>query len=190
MARGGDLPFACDCGKITGTLIGAGPATGTRIECFCGDCRDAELYAHQPAPAPGAVQLWQTTPDRVRIHTGHEHLRVFSLSPRGILRWQAGCCGAILGNTPRSMNVPFVGFRTDRLADPAPLGKIVAQAFVPQKDGNARSRMSPIIVFRMLIRMATVRLSGRHKDTPFFDATGAPARKPFIIPKEERTKLR
>ena len=106
---GADLPFTCSCGTVGGKLVDVSPSNGNRLECYCGDCRAAEGFASPTRAIPdGPVQLYQTTPARIRIDVGSDHLGVFSLSPKGVLRWYAKCCGTMLFNTLRNPKVAFV----------------------------------------------------------------------------------
>jgi len=185
-----DLAFACTCNKLRGTLRGVSPHNGTRIECYCHDCRAAEVFARQPDPAPGGVQLYQTTPDRIRFDAGLEELAVFSLSDTGILRWQARCCGATLFNTLRSPKTPFASFRTDRLEDDQALGPVKARAFV-RKPGGKRGHQGLVhLIWGILRHVLPRRITGRWKETPFFDmATGKPVRKVRVVSDQEHAAL-
>lgn len=187
---GVDLPFACSCNTLRGTLINASGSSGTRAECFCTDCRAAEVFAGQPDPAPGGVQLFQTTPDKIRFDAGEDQLVVFSFSPKGILRWQAKCCGALLFNTVRTAKVPFAALRTDRLADDSALGPVVVKAFVRKSDGKQGHIGGSRMLLGMLMQVLPCRLSGRWKTTPFFDIeTGKPSRDVQLVTKAERAAL-
>lgn len=186
---GADLPFACDCGKLRGTLLGVSPTNGTRAECFCHDCRAAELYAGQPDPAPGGVQVYQTVPDRVRFDAGEDQLTVFSLSEKGLLQWQARCCGAILFKTVRTPKLAFASFRTDRLEDDSPLGPIVARAFVRKPNGKRGHEGGLLFMFRFAKRVLWRRITGLWKQTPFFNADGTPVRDIHLVPEAERARL-
>ena len=81
------LEFACSCGKLQGQITASCLASGTHAMCYCRDCRAAELYLKQPDPAPGPVDLFQTTPDAITITNGMQHLGLLRLSPRGLMRW-------------------------------------------------------------------------------------------------------
>ncbi|KIC50742.1 DUF6151 family protein [Tateyamaria sp. ANG-S1] len=186
---GVDLSFACDCGTLRGTLSGVSPSNGTRAECFCHDCRAAELYAGQPDPAPGAVQVYQTVPDRVRFDAGEDQLAVFSLSEKGLLRWRARCCGALLFNTARSPKLAFASFRTDRLADDAPLGPIKARAFIRKPNGKRGHEGGFKFLAGLVGRVLPRLLTGRWKQTPFFTPDGTPTRDIHVVPEAERSPL-
>lgn len=187
---GVDIPFACSCKTLRGTLIDVSRASGTRIECFCTDCRAAEVFAGQTDPAPGAVQLYQTTPDKVRIDAGADQLAVFSFSPKGLLRWQAKCCGTVLFNTVRTAKVPFASLRTDCLEDDSVLGPVVAQAFVRKSDGKQGHKGGGKLLMAMFTRVLPCLISGRWKQTPFFDVeSGKPSRDVRLVSKEERAAL-
>lgn len=186
---GADLPFACDCGKLRGTLLGVSPSNGTRAECYCHDCRAAELYAGQPDPAPGGVQLYQTVPDRVRFDNGLDQLAVFSLSEKGLLRWQARCCGAVLFATLRKPKLAFASFRTDRLEDDGPLGPIRARAYVRKPNGKRGHDGGLTLVMGFATQALPRWLTGRWKDTPFFDDAGNAVRDIHVVPQAERAAL-
>lgn len=186
---GTDLSFACNCGELRGTLIGVSPTNGTRAECYCHDCRAAELYAGQPDPAPGGVQLYQTVPDRVQFDSGADQLAVFSLSSKGLLQWQARCCGAVLFKTMRTPKVPFASFRTDRLEDDSPLGPVVARAFVRKANGKRGHEGGLRFMLGFAKRALSRRITGKWKTTPFFDADGTPSRDIHVVPENELSAL-
>ncbi|AXT34550.1 hypothetical protein D1820_05930 [Phaeobacter sp. LSS9] len=184
------LSFACDCGKIRGELSQEARKAGTRIVCFCADCRANEIYHNQPDPAPGPVDLFQVNPDGVRFHQGQDLLRLMRLSPKGLFRWYAGCCGTPMANTLAKPTLPFAGLRSDRFADKDALGKIRARAFVPKQGKQPRTEGAARMVMSLLSRMISARLSGRWRETPFFDVeSGEPVSKPEVISKEERAAL-
>jgi hypothetical protein len=186
-----DVAFACVCGKLAGTVRGLSPGAGTHAECHCASCRAAEIYCHRPDPGQEGVGIFQTTPDRIEITQGAEHLAVFSFGPKNILRWYAGCCDMPLFNTTRSPKFSFVGIRTNCLSGTAALGPVVGHAFVPKPDGGTRHEGFLRFLTGTLARVARQRLSGRWRVTPFFDPeTGEPTRPVHVIPKAERDALK
>ncbi len=191
MATAQDVSFSCACGSLKGTLLGVTHSVGTHAECFCIDCRAGELYCKRPDPAPGGVGIFQTTPDRIRIEKGQEHLAVFSFGPKNILRWYAACCEAPLFNTGRSPKFAFVGVRTNRLHDTDPLGPVVGRAFVPNPKGKPRHEGFAKFLWGVISRVTVQRLTGRWKNTPFFDPkSGVPLRPVKVVPKAERAALK
>jgi len=185
-----DQPFACNCGALSGHVSAHGIKNGTRAVCYCADCRAGVLYLGQPDPAPGPVDVFQTSPDSVKITQGAEHLRLMRLGPKGLFRWYAGCCNSPLANTLAKPTLPFAGLHTDRFADKDALGKIRARGFVPQPGKPSKTKGAAAMVLGIISRMATSRMSGRWRQTPFFDVeTGLPVAKPEIPSKEERAKL-
>jgi hypothetical protein len=133
-----EVGFSCRCGGIAGRLTHVDPDKGTHVRCHCADCRRANAHFGIPGTREDGVGLWQTTPDKVKIDEGAVNLRLMRLSPRGLLRWYAGCCDTPLFNTMATPKVPFVGVLTDRLADTAPLGPVIAEGFVEGPDGKSR----------------------------------------------------
>lgn len=185
-----DLPFSCDCGKLTGHLAGKAVKSGTHVLCFCRDCRSAELFALQPDPGASGVDLFQVSPDLVTFDKGLEHLTAFSLKPDGILRWQARCCGAIMFNTLRNPRIAFASLRADRLADKSVLGPVVARAFVTKDGGKQGHEGLARLALRSGTRIGWALLTGKWRQTPFFDAeTLKPVREPYVLAKAERAAL-
>ena len=186
-----DLPFACTCGKLSGHLIGVSPKNGNRIDCFCGDCRAAEAFASPTHAIPdGPVELYQTTPARIRIDAGDTHLAVFSLSPKGVLRWYANCCGAMLFNTLRNPKIAFAAVFTDRLADGRPLGPVRTRANIQKSDGKSYTEGLGRAVRSFARGAISARITGGWKNTPFFDPdTLEPVADVYVLTKEERASV-
>lgn len=184
MSGGG---FACSCGALAGEIDPLSPSAGTHVECFCDSCRATNVYLGQPDPRPGGVDLFQITPDMIRITKGGENLAALQLTPKGPLRWYAACCNAPLFNTLRTANLPFATLMVERLEDPARVGPVRVQSFVRGKDGKQTHKGAALMVWRLLTRMGAARLSGRWKETPFFDiGTGKPVAEPKLLSREER----
>ncbi|MEW9918904.1 DUF6151 family protein [Marimonas sp. MJW-29] len=98
-------PFRCDCGKIEGVLHAA-PRKGLHLECFCDSCRAGALYCGAKLPVGTPVGLYLTQPENITIDKGAEHLRTFAFSPRGIIRWKAGCCGVQMFSSQADPGTP------------------------------------------------------------------------------------
>ncbi|WIY25386.1 DUF6151 family protein [Parasedimentitalea psychrophila] len=190
MAKATQQSFACNCGSLRGHVTAQGIKTGHRLACFCADCRAAELYHRQADPAPGPVDLFQLSPDTIEITQGADQLRLIRLSPKGILRWYAGCCGTPFANTLAKATLPFAGLRSDLFANSDALGKIRTRSFMPQPGKPPRTKGAAAMVLGIFKRMATSRLSGQWRHTPFFDIeAGHPVAKAKILTKDERAQL-
>lgn len=184
------LTFSCKCGEVQGHLSVAARKAGTRVQCFCADCRAAEIHLTQRDPAPHPVDLFQTTPDGLHITQGADNLRLLRLSPRGLMRWYAGCCGTPIGNTLGKPGLPFVGLNSHLFTDPASLGKVRAKAFISRPGQPPRSKGAGRMAFGIVTRMITSRLSGRWRETPFFDVeSGAPVAEAEVLSKKARDAL-
>lgn len=184
------LAFACACGALSGHLTPAAVQSGTHVVCYCADCRAGELYFNQPDPAPGPVNIFQLSPDGIVIEKGREKLALMRLSPKGLFRWYAKCCNTPIATTLKSGKTPFAGFNTRRLADTTALGPVRTQGFVPQPGGGTKHINAAPAVYGLLSRMLSARLSGRWRETPFFDpTTGDPVADPHILTKDERRAL-
>ena len=112
------------------------------------------------------------------------------MSPKGILRWQAECCGAILFNTVRNPKISFATLRTDRLQDGTRIGPLIAQTFIRDANGKQKHKGLATLIWRSVKRVGKARLTGSWKSTPFFDTTTMqPIRNPYVLSKSERDAL-
>jgi hypothetical protein len=185
-----DLPFSCRCGQVKGTLHEAASNVGTHVRCFCSSCRAAMIYTGDPDPGDQGVTLFQTTPDKISFQQGQDQLAVFSFGPKNILRWRAACCNAALFTTLRSPKIPLAALITRRLADATAIGPVKSQAFVPQPDGTSQHQGKLALFGGVLWRGLIARLTGRWRNTPFFDIkTRTPTAPVTVLTKETRTNL-
>ncbi|MDU8913349.1 DUF6151 family protein [Aestuariicoccus sp. MJ-SS9] len=186
MSRPTDL--SCRCGKTQWRI--AARARGTKIKCFCADCQTfaRHLRAEDWLDDAGGTTIFHTVPHNLTFTGGLENLEVLRLSPKGALRWYAACCGTPIGNTLATPAVPFLGAILP--ADSPDLGKIRAEvqtthARKPVKEhGFARTGLG------IVLRALGARLAGKHRETPLFDAKGAPVRAPFVLTRQERKAAR
>lgn len=183
MAAGADIPFACRCGSVTGILHDVRPSEGTHALCQCNSCRRGLELFDMGALAAGGVEIFQTTPDRIEFLTGLDQMAVMSLSPKGMLRWHARCCGTPMVNTFRSPAMPFAGVLVHSLADSDPLGPVVATGFIPGPGGKQRHQHLHRVIWRMLKRTLAAKISGRARTNPFFDSAGQPIATPDLAPR-------
>jgi len=190
-----DMEFRCGCGALCGVIAGAGPRGGHHVACYCRDCRAFVRHLGQDArflDAAGGTDLFQTSPARVRLTKGAEHLASLRLSPNGLYRWNAACCNTPLFNTGKGPGLPFASAMTANFVDGvAPLGPVKARvntgsalAEVPPPSGlGATLRAVAALIGSLLV----ARLRGDHKRSPFFDpVTGAPMAEATVLTLEER----
>lgn len=184
------LAFSCRCGGIKGALLPTGSRYGTLIRCHCRDCRAGELFHSQPDPAPDGVSLVQTTPDRLRFERGRDKLALMRLSPKGMLRWYAGCCATPMFATLSRPGLPFVDVMANVVTNGDALGRVKATVFLPAPGGQHRHKGAMNMALQIFLRMGAARLSGRWRDTPFFDPdTGKPIAKAIIPDANTRKRI-
>ena len=190
MAGQGPLSFSCSCGQLQGTLSEAALHHGTRVDCFCPDCRAAELYFNQPDPAPGPVSLFQTTPDMVELTAGADKLGLMRLSPNGLFRWHSTCCNTPMFNTLTTPRIPFMGILTKQMDPERSLGKVQAQVHIPVRGKPAKHKGMGRMAMGIFRRALLSWTSGRAQKTPFFDpTTRKPVVEPTLVPKPEKGRL-
>lgn len=180
------VPFACRCGRVRGTLD---PAGWTRVVCHCADCRAAAVHVERRAPQGGA-DIFQTTPDRLRIGSGLEHVACFRLAPAGLTRWYATCCRTPLANTMGRAGFPFVGVLTAAVPDAARAALGVPAGEVNRRGPDGRVRHSGFLrIGAALLRRAVVsRLAGRERRSPFFGPDDRPIRRPEVLTEADRSR--
>jgi len=173
-----DRIWRCRCGAVQATVAQV-PQSGVPAVCYCTDCRAfARLHGAADTLDPaGGVALYSTTSDRLRTLQGAEHLGCQRLTRRGPLRWFTTCCDTPLGNTAPFRGVPFFSLMTAGLEDaPKPrvrLHRGSATGRVPRPHGSLYA-----LALGVARRVLASRLSGRWRETPFFDADGRPVSKP------------
>lgn len=192
------LPLRCACGTVAGRLLE--PGRGARAVCYCRDCRAYARWLGQPERIlddAGGTDVVATTPARVRIDRGHEHLACMSLMPNGLFRWYAACCRSAIGNLPRTPKLPYVGLATGFIdADPATLAAAIgAPAMKVSTDSALRPlQPTPLDTLRGMGRVARAvagaRLGGGWRDSPFFrPGTREPIVRPTVLRLAERAAL-
>jgi hypothetical protein len=185
--------FQCSCGKVRGEILQ--PRHAMRVACYCGDC---QTYAHllgradQVLDAVGGTDVVATPASNLSITTGREHLACVSLSPRGLLRWYAGCCGTPIANTPRDWKLPYVGLVHTCLRQPDALERSFPQVEMRVNTKGAHGAVpgdtgvsGKLRFLRMVLRLGGMRLTGGYRSTPLFSASGEPVAAPRVAGREE-----
>ena len=181
-------PISCRCGALAGTL--APSAWTNRLVCYCDDCQAFARYLDREDEVldlRGGSDIVQTGPRYLSFTRGHDQLACLRLSPRGLLRWYASCCGTPIGNTPANPRFAFVGLLHVALGDPAGLDPAFGPPRMTVHTRFARGEPQPESVVSlprialMMARVSAARLSGRYRQTPFFTADGSPVAAPAVV---------
>lgn len=153
--------------------------------CHCDSCVRAQRHFGVEATRTEGVAIYQTTPDRVSITAGADHLGLGRLTPKGAFRWFTTCCNTQLGVSSTTPKFAFIGFVQTIFPDTSALGRARTHAYVPQAGGaDKHTRLMPSIM-AVMSRSVSALTSGRWKDTPFFDVdTGAPVASPQVLPRD------
>lgn len=190
---------------MRGVAKDVGSARGVRLACYCRDCQAFASFlerADELLDAHGGTEVYQLSPSRIELTHGHEHLACMRLSPKGLLRWYAGCCRTPIGNTMARPKVPFIGLIStswdsslDAKARDALLGPLRARINGPGRPSEDGSMVSidrfPLGTIGHSLRMlARGWLRGEHRPTPLFDLeTGMPRATPRVLGPDERRLL-
>ncbi len=185
-----NLKLRCQCGQVQGTIHNVTPSSGNRLTCYCKDCRQfAEMCSNELEilNAQGGMEVYQVAPASVTIEKGIENIGCVRLTKRGIFRWYTTCCHTPIANTPKP-KVPFVGLihsiidRQDfeQKAGPNRGDAYPEQAINNQDNVISESKTRKILIFRMLAKLASYKLTGKGLPNPFFDQNQRPIVKPSI----------
>lgn len=190
--------FQCRCGRLQGEM--AQPEQAMRAVCYCRDC---QAYAHllgqpqQVLDAHGGTDIVATQSRYVRFTSGAESLACLSLSPRGLLRWYAGCCRTPIANTARDWKLPYAGMVHSCLRQPQPMETSFPRIEMVVNTKSAKgappqvSRTRGVLRFaRLMLRILAARARGAYRQTPFFDASGAPVVEVKVAEREAVARAR
>ncbi|MBV2361074.1 hypothetical protein KUH32_15015 [Thalassococcus sp. CAU 1522] len=177
--------LSCSCGAMRWHVDDR--AGGTHVACYCADCQTFANHLGKPDYLTnGGTEIFQTLPANIAIDAGMEHLALLRLSPNGLLRWYAGCCGTPLATTLPRASLPFVGVILPPGAPgfgPVTAHLNTAAAHSPQRQSGAMGA-----VFAILGRTLAAYLTGR-RGSLFFD-DGHPVRDPLVLTLDERNAAR
>ncbi len=126
----------------------------------------------------------------ITFETGLDRVGLLRLTPRGLMRWYATCCGAPLFNTLASRRQKAAGVAVARLDDPGRLPPARIRLFRRDAAGKVRTEGGGRMAAGIFTRMAAAALSGRWRDNPFFDKAGRPIAPARIPAPDERAALR
>lgn len=136
------------------------------------------------------VELYQTTPDKISFQQGRGNLGVFSFSPEKLLRFRATCCGVQMFTTLPTPKFALAGVMTNMLSDTTAIGPVAMEAFIPQRDGSSKHSSALRLYGGTIWRALIARITGRWKQTSFFDIiTGKPVAEVYVPNAEERANL-
>lgn len=203
---GSDLPIHCACGAVQGVARDVSGRVGNHVVCYCDDCQSFAHFLGRAADVldeHGGTEVFQMSPARLAFTAGAERLACMRLSPKGLLRWYAGCCRTPVANTLASNGLPFVGIIHACIEKPPgdaslerALGPVQARAFRRFAKGDPASippDATPMLLLapRFVAHLLQWKLRGDARRSPFFAAgTGQPVAEPHVISRDERAELR
>jgi len=181
--------WRCDCGQVEFKLS---RVKGTRCICYCADCQAflAHLGRSALADQAGGTDLFQTTPDRLHVVKGAEHLNCLRLSPKGPLRWYTSCCNTPFCNTGATRALPIASLLVRSFDDKSAVGPVFAHVHLKGAKTHVEGAKGslPKLAMRFGGSALMALVSGRFRKTPFFDDAGKPVAKPKRLDGTERSK--
>ena len=197
-----DLALRCRCGVVRGTIRGLAPDQGSRVVCYCDDCRAFARFLERPdlLDAHGGSDIFQIAPNQVALTAGVEQLGCVRLKPDGMFRWYARCCHTPLGNTV-SGRLPFVGLSPTILAEALAAQGLTADGvlgpavgvqgrFAQPAGAPGASTRAPLgLVVRVVKNLTVWWLRGAAQPSPYFETDGRPKTVPRVLAPQERARL-
>lgn len=199
-----DLDLRCACGTVRGVARGVSPRTVNHCACYCLDCQSFARFlgrADDVLDEHGGTDIFQMSPACLEITAGLEAIACMRLTPKGLLRWYAGCCRTPIANTLASSGMPFVGMIRAFARGPADtadaaLGPVRGYGY-PKSASGDRSTLpegglpTALLLARLMTLVLRWRLRGDHRRSSFFHAdTGRPIVEPQVLRTEEWEELR
>ena len=191
------LHLSCTCGELRAIVRDASPATVNHAVCYCKSCA---AYLHELGRGDmlderGGTHAFSPSPRDFEITHGLEHLALLRMTPKGALRWYAGCCNTPLTNTLPNPKLPFLAIPvaiidTGELEGPVedyvgPVRARVNGAFSGGEKSEQRAGVGALL--SMVGHIAPLffkwKLRGDHKHMPFFDERGRPIREARLVPR-------
>lgn len=179
----------CHCGKMAWRI--SAEARGTHLICYCADCQTYAKALENGAvriDSDGGTEIFQTLPANFEFVTGQEHLAVLRLSPKGILRWYAGCCGTPIANTLPKPGMPFVGAVLPPGADG--YGPITALLSTVGTAPHIKEKGVLGAYVSVVGRILGASLNKAKRRSPFFTQNGSPIVHPRVLTTAERNAAR
>jgi hypothetical protein len=154
--------------------------------------------AKQTLDSQGGSDIIQILPKDLVFMQGAEALACLRLTPKGILRWYAGCCRTPLGVTLPTGKWSFIGLlhdclETDGISLEEAFGSIAARVNTKSAWGTPQPKEGGrgTVVAWFLSTTLRARFNGDYQRSHFFEpATGLPVVTPRVLSATELTQAR
>lgn len=180
--------LSCACGQTHWRV--KDKTIGRHIMCYCDSCQSAVRHLGKADTylSNGGTQLFQTVPHNIEFLTGRENITLMRLGPKGLFRWYTSCCNTPVSNTLPKPSFPFASAilptgHTD-------FGRVTANVNTEAAPKQISQTGLLGTVVGVLSRALGTRISGKGKETPFFNADGTPIVAPHVLTKAERNAAR
>ena len=143
----------------------------------------------------GGTETVQVAQPRVQFLQGEDRLAAVRLSENGMLRWYASCCNTPIGNTMANPKISFMGLIHASL-DHAAMDKDFGTAIAILNTDTALGEPKPTqrglmkLLTRFLWIVVATRITGRHKNSQLFNASGSPRVVPLVLTPQALAQLK
>lgn len=163
-----ELPLKCECTKVEGVITMKAKA-GNNIVCHCDDCQAFAKYLGKETVIlnqNNGTELFQITPNKLKIHKGKENLSCVKLSPKGLIRWYTSCCKTPVANTINGKLAfcgifhQFMSFNKASMSKDEVLGRVVTKCMTKFAVGELPEDSHPKFPVSASLRVVKMLLSG------------------------------
>lgn len=196
------VALSCRCGKVRGEVSGVAPDRINRVICYCDDCRAYAHFLERPdvLDRHGGTDIVQVQGTTVRFTEGFDQVKSMRLSPKGMIRFYAGCCHTPVGNTIAAI-IPFAGIVRGCLDEGLRAAGGEASVLGPAEGCNGKLAVhgkpegvhdaaSAGLVLRIARRIAKWKYRSLGQRSAYFDDAGKPTVTPRVLDRAEREALR
>lgn len=187
------LALSCRCGTLRGELRSEGMIN--RAVCYCRDCQTYAWALGQQArilDELAGTEVVATHPRNLTFSQGRDALACLSLTPRGLLRWYAGCCDTAVANTPRNQKIAYVGI-VHTCLDTSSVAQALGAVTMRVNTRTARGAVPSVSgldtlksALQLVGSLMAARISGSYRRNPFFSSQlNVPLLAPRVLTREE-----
>jgi hypothetical protein len=179
------------------------PKGGNNIVCHCDDCQSFAKFlgsTDKILTKNLGTELFQITPNKLKITKGKELLECMQLSPKGLKRWYTSCCKTPVANTINAKIAfngvfhRFIDFQSSNVHKEKVLGEVLTYCMSRYAQGELPNNSHPKYPLGVTLKIIKMILSGfilkTNMPNQFFHKdTLEPISKPSILTKAEREAL-
>ncbi|MBT4792334.1 MAG: hypothetical protein HON90_12255 [Halobacteriovoraceae bacterium] len=196
------IPLKCQCSQVQG-YVHTKPQDGNNVVCFCDDCQAFAQFLGNPQNVlteNNGTELFQITPNKLKLTQGKNNLACMQLSPKGLKRWYTSCCKTPVANTMNGKIAfngiiqKFIDFDALDISKQDAIGEVSDYCMSRFAKGELPENSHPKYPLGITIKIFKMILLGyvfkTYRPNEFFsEETGEPVIAPVVLTKEQRDEI-